>query len=214
MSKSALICRACGAALGLALTISGAAAAEPGVIRIGHTTWVGYGPMYLARDLGYFKEAGVDVELEVIEDAALYMAAAAAGELDGTASTIDEMMKYRSEDFCFKAVYTLDESYGGDGILVPADVSSIAGPERQAGGDERGVGLAVLVRLSPEAEGHDAGRRRRSSNMTADDAAAAYIAGRIPVAVTWEPHLTPRAQERQGQGADRQLGHRPASSST
>ena len=26
--------------------------------------------------------------------------------------------------------------------------------------------------------------------MTADDAAAAFIAGRIPAAVTWEPHLT------------------------
>ena len=26
--------------------------------------------------------------------------------------------------------------------------------------------------------------------MTADDAAAAFIAGRVPVAVTWEPNLT------------------------
>ncbi len=28
------------------------------------------------------------------------------------------------------------------------------------------------------------------TNMTADDAAAAFMADRIPVAVTWEPHLT------------------------
>jgi len=28
------------------------------------------------------------------------------------------------------------------------------------------------------------------TNMTADDAAAAFIAGQIPAAVTWEPHLT------------------------
>ncbi|WP_348632796.1 ABC transporter substrate-binding protein, partial [Mesorhizobium sp. M2D.F.Ca.ET.223.01.1.1] len=28
------------------------------------------------------------------------------------------------------------------------------------------------------------------TNMTADDAATAFIAGQVPAAVTWEPHLT------------------------
>ena len=35
-------------------------------------------------------------------------------------------------------------------------------------------------------------------NMTADDAAAAFIAGRIPAAVTWEPHLTLVRTKQQG----------------
>ena len=42
----------------------------------------------------------------------------AAGELDGNASTLDEIMKYRSPEFCFKAVVALDDSHGGDGVLV------------------------------------------------------------------------------------------------
>jgi NitT/TauT family transport system substrate-binding protein len=36
------------------------------------------------------------------------------------------------------------------------------------------------------------------TNMTADDAAAAFIAGQIPAAVTWEPHLTLVRTKNQG----------------
>src|SRR5262245_18194799 len=100
-------------------------AAEAGSMRLGMTTWVGYGPLFLARDKGYFKELGLDVDLRIIEDAALYMAAVASGELDGNASTIDEIMKYRSPQFCFKAVLALDDSHGGDGVLVHDGVNSL-----------------------------------------------------------------------------------------
>ncbi|TIW25775.1 MAG: taurine ABC transporter substrate-binding protein, partial [Mesorhizobium sp.] len=107
--------------LGLGL----AAPADAGAIRLGMTTWVGYGPLFLARDLGYFKEAGVDVDLKVIEESALYMAAVAGGDLDGAASTVDELMKYRSDDLCFKYVVALDDSHGGDGVVTQADVKSL-----------------------------------------------------------------------------------------
>ncbi|MFP3408654.1 ABC transporter substrate-binding protein, partial [Pseudomonas sp. SIMBA_065] len=35
-------------------------------------------------------------------------------------------------------------------------------------------------------------------NMTADDAATAFIAGRVPAAVTWEPHLSMVRDKKQG----------------
>lgn len=92
------------------LSLGLAASADAGAIRLGMTTWVGYGPLFLARDLGYFKEAGVDVDLKVIEESALYMAAVAGGDLDGAASTVDELMKYRSDELCFKYVVALDDS--------------------------------------------------------------------------------------------------------
>ena len=115
---------AAGIALG-ALSVS--FHAEAGSMKLGMTTWVGYGPLFLARDMGYFKEGGLDVSLEIIEEASMYMAAAAAGELDGSASTVDEIMKYRSKDDCFKSVYALDDSHGGDGILAPSEVKDVAG---------------------------------------------------------------------------------------
>ena len=48
----------------LALAVGASAAllgaAQAGTLSIGHTTWVGYGPLFVARDLGYFKQAGLD----------------------------------------------------------------------------------------------------------------------------------------------------------
>ena len=72
--------------------------AQAGTISIGMTTWVGYGPLFLARDLGYYKDLGLTVDLQLIEEGSLYMAAMAAGKLDGAASTLDDLMKYRSPD--------------------------------------------------------------------------------------------------------------------
>ncbi|MGA9017187.1 MAG: ABC transporter substrate-binding protein, partial [Acetobacteraceae bacterium] len=38
------------------------------IVTIAHSTWVGYGPLYIARDKGIFKKNGVDVDLVVMED--------------------------------------------------------------------------------------------------------------------------------------------------
>ena len=79
-----------------ALAASVSSLAQAGTLSIGHTTWVGYGTLYLARDLGYFKEQGLEVELTTIEESSMYMAAQASGKLSGSASTIDEILKYLS----------------------------------------------------------------------------------------------------------------------
>ena len=180
-----------GLALVGAATIAAAAStgATAGKLVIGHTTWVGYGTLYLARDLGYFKESGLDVDLPVIEEAALYMAAQASSKIDGSASTVDELMKYRSPNFCFKAVLALDESFGGDGILVRDGVKKLE--------DLKGMQVALNEGSTSQFWFSYLLKRRglplnsvEVKNMTADDAATAFIAKRVPVAVTWEPHLS------------------------
>ena len=175
--------------------------ADAGSMKLGMTTWVGYGPLFLARDMGYFKEEGLDVSLEIIEEAALYMAAVAAGQLNGSASTVDEIMKYRSKDFCFKSVYALDDSNGGDGVLVPKNVKSL----KDIKGMEVGMNEGSVSQFWFNMLLKDAGMTEKDvkvTNMTADDAAAAFMADRIAVAVTWEPHLTlaKRAGQRQSSG--------------
>lgn len=184
-------------ALVLGLGLVAPAVADAGTLSIGHTTWVGYGPLYLARDLGYFKEQGLEVNLQVIEDASLYMAGIAAGKLNGSASTIDEILKYRSPDFCFKAVAALDESYGGDGLLVDKSITSVAQLK----------GKTVAMNEGSTSEfwfSYVLGKAGLSlkdvtiSNMTADDAASAFIAKRVPAAVTWEPNLTNVRKSGQG----------------
>jgi NitT/TauT family transport system substrate-binding protein len=170
--------------------------AQAGTLSIGHTTWVGYGTLYLARDLGYFKEQGLDLQLTTMEESSLYMAAQASGQLSGSASTIDEILKYRPQ-FCFKAVAALDDSFGGDGVLVGKQVNSLQELKGQAVAVNEGsvsqFWLAYLLKQN--------GMQMSDlniQNMTADDAATAFIAGRIPAAVTWEPHLSLVRQKGQG----------------
>ena len=149
--------------------------AEAGSLKLGMTTWVGYGPLFLARDMGYFKEGGLDVSLEIIEEASMYMAAVAAGELDGSASTIDEIMKYRSKDVCFKSVYALDDSHGGDGVLAPTEVKSVADLKgMEVGLNEGSVSQFWFNILLKQAGLTQADVK--VTNMTADDAAAAFMA--------------------------------------
>ncbi|MBB4818197.1 NitT/TauT family transport system substrate-binding protein [Pseudomonas alcaligenes] len=175
----------------------GAGGAQAGTLSIGHTTWVGYGTLYLARDLGYFKELGLELELTTIEEASMYMAAQASGKLSGSASTIDEVLKYRSKDFCFKAVAALDESYGGDGVLVGKDVTSLKDLKGQSVAVNEGSVSQFWLSYLLKHNGMTMADLD-IQNMTADDAATAFIAGRVPAAVTWEPHLSLVRQKGEG----------------
>ena len=177
------------------LTLAGTAFA--GKMSIGHTTWVGYGPLYLARDLGYFKSAGLDLDLKVIEEGSLIMTAMAGNNLDGDASTLDEIMKYRAPDFCFKVVLALDESHGGDGVLVAGNEKSVKDLKGKTVALNEGSTSQFWFSILLAKEGMSPADVK-IANMTADDAAAAFLAKRVPVAVTWEPHLSLSKKKKQG----------------
>jgi NitT/TauT family transport system substrate-binding protein len=192
------ISRALKATVAASVMLVAAATAQAGTMKLGFTTWVGYGPLFLARDLGYFKDAGLDIDLQIVEDNAIAEAAVAAGQMDGDAGTIDEILKYRSPEFCFKSVYALDDSHGGDGVLAPASVKSIKDLKGlEVGMNEGSVSqfwFNILLKQAGMTE-----KDIKVTNMTADDAAAAFMADRIPVAVTWEPHLTLAKKANKGQ---------------
>ena len=179
-----------------ALAASVASGAQAGTLSIGHTTWVGYGTLYLARDLGYFKENGLTVELPVVEEASMYMAAQASGQLSGSASTIDEVLKYRPQ-FCFKAVAALDDSHGGDGVLVGKDVNRLQELKGKSVAVNEGSTSQFWLSYLLKKNGMSMSDIT-VQNMTADDAATAFIAGRVPAAVTWEPHLSMVRNKQQG----------------
>jgi NitT/TauT family transport system substrate-binding protein len=186
--------RCAGAAVGLVLAAAatlgmGVPAAEAGKLTIAMTVWVGYGPMFLARDLGFYKKRGLDVDLRIVSDSSLSMGAMAAGQIQGTAVTLDEILKYRSPEFCFKAVMALDDSHGADGMVAGKNITSIA----QLKGDKiamnEGSTSQFWFNYLLSKQGMDQSEFK-VVNMTADDAAAAFIAGRVPAAVTWEPNLS------------------------
>ena len=75
---------------GLALLPAfGAKVAVADTVKIAHSTWVGYGPLYIARDKGFFKKNGVDVDLVVMEDPKERFPTLMADRIQMIASTVD-----------------------------------------------------------------------------------------------------------------------------
>ena len=98
---------------------------QPDQIKIGLVNWIGYTPFYIAQEQGYFEKYGIEVELIRIEDVGLRRQAIASGKIDAVALTLDAMIVARDNDIPVKSVLALDQSNGGDGILVNSSVNSI-----------------------------------------------------------------------------------------
>jgi NitT/TauT family transport system substrate-binding protein len=177
--------------LALLLTVTSGAAqsSEPLKLNIGYSVWVGYGPLFIAKDQGYFADEGLDVTLTNVENPSDRFVALAAGQLNGLVTTLDTLSQYCNADTPFKAVFGLDESSGGDGIVANAGITSVADLKGKNIGVNKGtVSNFLLEYVLKQNDMSDADVNL--INMSQGDVPAALAAGRIDAGVTWEPHLS------------------------
>jgi NitT/TauT family transport system substrate-binding protein len=173
------------------LMISGPAlAGEP--IKLGMSTWLGYAPLYLAKEKGFFQKRGIEVEVVVIESPADRRAAFAADKIQGMATTVDtHVMTAAAENpIPVKQVLALDDSHGGDGIVAKKEIKTIKDLKGKTVAAQLGAGASYFwlnyvlnqngLKLSD----------LKAVDMKAGDAGAAFVAGKVDAAVTWEPWLS------------------------
>src|SRR4051794_30218651 len=98
-------------------------AREP--LRVGIDTFVGFAPVYLARDLGYFDEYDVKVEPQVIMDTMERTTALAGGRIDALCTTADSLLLAAANGADLVIVAAVDESAGADGIVSRPSVTSL-----------------------------------------------------------------------------------------
>jgi NitT/TauT family transport system substrate-binding protein len=112
-----------------------AAQAEP--LRIAHTVWVGFGPLFIAKEKGFFDREGVEVELIRIEEHTTQYAGLFSGQINAAAAAFQDAPVFSDPDEpSLVCVLMRDESRGADGILATRDIQSIA--------DLKGRSVAVL----------------------------------------------------------------------
>jgi NitT/TauT family transport system substrate-binding protein len=158
-------------------------------VTIAHSTWVGYGPLYIARDEGFFKKNGVDVDLVVMEDPKERFPAMMADRIQMIASTVDTALLYMKKPTDFQYVVAIDDSDGGDGIVAKKDITSVADLKgKKVAVDDGSVSDFYLNVLLTKAGMKESDLQ--TVNMTAADAGSAFVAGRVDAAVTWEPWLS------------------------
>ena len=181
----------------MASVLALASVAEAGSLKLGHSTWVGYGPFYIARDKGFFKEEGIDVELIIMEDTPIKMGALMAGQLDLVASTADEFPIYMKPGIGLHYVLAVDNSKGGDGIVANKDIVDIKGLKGKKVAFEQGSVSQFFLNALLK----DAGMTQADIepvNMAATDAGVAFTAKQVDAAVTWEPALSQGAKAEHG----------------
>ena len=183
------------AALVLSLSIS--ATAFAGTLKIGHSTWVGYGPFYIAQEKGFFKEEGVDVEFIIMEDTAIKIGAMFANQIDIAASTSDEFPSYLKPGKSVRYFMAVDYSNGGDGIVASKDIKTIADLKGKRVAFEQGTISQFFLNVLLKKNGLEQSDIE-AINMTASDAGTAFVAGQVDAAVTWEPALSMGANSPNG----------------
>ena len=187
------------------LPVMAATIAQADTVKIAHSTWVGYGPLYIAQDKGFFKKNGVDVELIVMEDPKERFPTLMADKIQMIASTVDTALLYLKKPNDFQYVVAIDDSNGGDGIVAVKGIASIADLKgKKVAVNEGSVSEFYLNVLLGKAGLKESDLD--TVNMTAGDAGGAFVAKRVDAAVTWEPWLT--------KGKSTDFGHLLVDSST
>lgn len=156
-------------------------------------TWTGYGPLFLAKEKGFFEKNGVDVELSIVEGLGERKAALAGGKIDGMATALDVQVTLAGGDIPVQVVWLLDDSYGGDGILVKDGIDDVKDLKGKQVAFEVGSTSQMLALTALE-QGGLTEEDVTVVQMSAGDAGAAFAAGKVDAAVTWEPWLTKGAQ--------------------
>jgi len=157
-------------------------------INLAFSTWNGYIGLVIADKEGYFKKHGLNVKTTVIEDPVQRFAAFKAGRLNALATTVDTYSREVAAGIPSVEVLGLDASVGGDGIVAQKSITSVKQLKGQKVAVSNGSTSQWLLAYVLGKNGMSLNDVNQV-NLTAGDAGAAFAAGRVPVAVTWQPWL-------------------------
>jgi NitT/TauT family transport system substrate-binding protein len=162
-------------------------------------TFTGYAPMFIAKEQGYFEEAGIDMEFQIIEDESTYASLITKGDIQFLATAQDPNIKMYANGATSKYVLTMDQSVGADGLVAAADIQTL---------DDL-AGKTVALDKSASSYYFFLKALEDGSSLTEDDidvqdmgdtteAGVAFIGGQVDAAIMWEPELSDALAEVDG----------------
>ena len=169
-----------------------AAPAAPSAItlRVGHDLWVGYSGVFLAKELGYFKEAGIELELKPFSNPGDTLPALVSDQLDVGLTTLQNLAVLNGNgESDVVAIAVVDSSNGADAVVARKSIKTFAELKDKKVALTLGEVNHFLFLVGAKRAGLAANAIKLTS-MSADDAGAAFVAGKVDAAVTWEPWVT------------------------
>lgn len=181
-------------ALSSALTFAAgtaAHAADPAkTIRILCPTWSGFAPIFVAKDLGYFKQLGIAVDVKFDDERADVMAAMARGDIEMNMRTVGEYQgRPRDASTTGTIIGTIDESLGGDGVIASGDIKSVADLKGKIVAAEPNIPGRLLLQLELKKAGLSLGDLKMKQIQTADSVSV-FADPSVAATVSYQPYLS------------------------
>lgn len=169
----------------------GAALAEQTAITVGHDWWVGYTGVFVAEAEGYYAEEGLDVTLQMFKGPSESLPPLMAGHLQIALTTLHNLLLVAGNEpsTAFRLGYLLDSSNGADAIIAREEITGLADLKgRRVALSVNDLNHMLLIVALEQVGLSDS--EVELVNMDPDAAGAAFLAGQVDAAVTWEPWLT------------------------
>ena len=173
-------------------TGTGTATEKP--FKVGMVTFAGYAPLYLAKDKELFD--GLPVELHRIEEISSIRAGMANGTLDAYLATVDIALDINEKPPGI-AVWALDESAGGDGVVVAEGITSLKDLKGKKIAAEPGLPPNFVLLYLLHKNGLSISDVK-FQDMTTQNAATAFVAKSVDAAGLYEPYLSTSKGQRAG----------------
>lgn len=169
------------------LALAGACSDRPVLTRVGGTLWIGYEPLFLARELALYEPAILRL-VEMPSNTANLMSLAT-GDLEAATLTLDECLLAREGGLDVRAILVFDYSAGADVIMCRPGIERLDDLRgKRVGVEETASGALMLAKLLETARLAPADIVRK--RVTGDHQLRAYAANEVDVLVSWEPYAT------------------------
>lgn len=170
-------------------TASNEASEKVTTLKFGTTPWPTSMFAFLADDLGYFKEEGVNVDLQIFSAFGETQQALIGGNLDLITSPSSDTIAPYSQGAKFDVIMLTDKSLGADGMVAKKEINDIKDLKGKTVATELySVDHMYLLQLLDQAGMSE--KDVKLTNMSISDAGTAMISGKVDAAVIWEPYLS------------------------
>ncbi|MEG4233725.1 ABC transporter substrate-binding protein [Microcoleus sp. Pol11C3] len=158
-------------------------------LKVSCVPFVGYTPLIIAQEKGFFKVQGVEVELSYVDYSQLQDADFSAGKYDGMGLTLGDLVILSATNPDMQAVMVLDESTGADVVVAQSNIKTIPNLKGKKLGANLGSFSEVFVT-----------EMLKAFKLTSDDVSLVKVEplevpnrlqnNAIQAGHTWEPYLS------------------------
>jgi NitT/TauT family transport system substrate-binding protein len=164
-------------------------------VAIGTQPWIGYGPFWIADDQGFDTDHGVDIKLVNFSTDQDLESGFASGKFQAANNANNTLIRLADLGLDYKIVLMEDVSLEADAVVsCNPDIQSIEDVEGAKVAFEEFSVSDVLFRYALNEAGVDFDTIDYVP-IPAADAGTAAVAGRVDVAVTYEPYLQAAVRE-------------------